>query len=106
MSNEKPIACSLGADDLGRRLEEISAVGAASLIAREDEGGRHILRFHSDAETRRRLEAIVAAEAECCSFLNLELTERVGELVLTLTAADAGRPVADELAAAFGPRAG
>jgi hypothetical protein len=36
------------------------------------------LRFRSDAATHKRLEEIVAAEAECCSFLGLELDEHGG----------------------------
>lgn len=101
MTNQKPIACSLGANDLQRRLDEIAEVGAAGLIARDIENGKHRLRFRSDPKTRRRLEEIVVAEAECCSFLDLELTERRGELVLILTAPEDGQAVADELAAAF-----
>lgn len=101
MTDPKPIACSLGANDLQRRLDEIAEVGAAGLIAHDTENGKQRLRFRSDARTRRRLEEIVAAEAECCSFLDLELTERGGELTLTLSAPGDGQTVADELAAAF-----
>jgi len=101
MTEAVPIACSLGASDLRQRLNEIAEVGAASLIERTVDGKRHLLRFHSDPETRRRLEVIVAAEAECCSFLELSLEERSGELVLSIGSPEDGRPVAEELAAAF-----
>ena len=101
MTDPKPIACSLGASDLQRRLDEIAEVGAASLIDCDTENGKHRLRFRSDPRTRRRLGAIVAAEAECCSFLDLELTERGDELTLTVTAPENGQAVATELAAAF-----
>jgi hypothetical protein len=101
MTDPKPIACTLGANDLQRRLDQIAEVGAAGLIAHDAENGKHRLRFRSDPKTRRRLDEIVAAEAECCSFLDLDLTERGGELVLTLTAPEDGRAVANELAAAF-----
>ena len=101
MTDPKPIACSLGTSDLQRRLEEIARVGAASLIDHEVENGKHTLRFRLDPTIRRRLEEIVTAEAECCSFLDLELTERERELVLTLTAPEEGQPLADGLAAAF-----
>ena len=101
MAEETPIACSLEADDLQRRLAAIAELGAESLIAREADGGRHLLRFRAEPETRRRLEAIVAAEAECCSFLELSLQERGEELVLSIAAPRGGRPIADELAAAF-----
>lgn len=101
MNDPKPIACSLGAEDLRRRLERVAAVGAAGLIDREDENGGHVLRFRSDPETRRGLREIVAAEAECCPFLDLELSEGGEEIVLTISAPPDGRLVADELAHAF-----
>lgn len=101
MTYPKPVACSLGVGDLQARLAEIAEVGAAGLIAHDEDGGRHTLRFRIDPMTRRRLEEIVAAEAECCSFLDLDLAEQGGEVVLTLAAPEAGQPVADELALAF-----
>jgi hypothetical protein len=99
---ELPVVCSLGPTDLEKRLADIVEVGAASLIARTSDGGRNLLRFHSDATTRQRLDAILAAEAACCAFLELSLSERAGELVLVIAAPEAGRELADGLAAAFG----
>jgi hypothetical protein len=101
MTGAIPIACSLGASDLQERLSEIAEIGAESLIERSTEDGRHLLRFRSDAETRRRLEAVVAAEEKCCSFLDLSLEEQGSQLVLMLSAPEDGQPVADELAATF-----
>ncbi|HYG95908.1 MAG TPA: hypothetical protein VD741_02255 [Solirubrobacterales bacterium] len=100
MTEALPIACSLSAGDLQRRLAAIANVGAESLIDHVTEEGRHLLRFRSDAGTRRRLEEIVAAEGECCSFLDLSLQERDGALVLSVAPPD-GQVVADELVAAF-----
>jgi hypothetical protein len=100
------IACSLGASDLRQRLSEIAEVGASSLIGRRVEDDRHLLRFRSAAETRRRLTAIVAAEEACCSFLDISLEERDGELLLSLGAPEGGQPVADALAAAFAGTSG
>lgn len=102
MNDEKPIACSLTADGLRGRLVEIAAVGAAGLLARESQAGKHVLRFQLDPETRRRLEEIVSAEEECCPFLGFELRERDGELILTIAAPEDGQAVADQLARAFG----
>lgn len=101
MTEELPIACTLNAGDLKQRLASIGEIGKESLIARTSEGGRHLLRFRSDAETFRRLEEIIAAEAACCSFLDLALEERGGELVLSVAAPQNGQAVADELAATF-----
>lgn len=102
MSKEEPVACSLSAGDLEQRMAEIAELGAESLIGRSHDGGRHLLRFRADLETRRRLEAIVTAEAACCAFLGLSLSQRGDELVLSIDAPEEGRDVSDGLAAAFG----
>jgi hypothetical protein len=101
MTDDTPVACSLGAGRLEQRLKAIAEIGAESLIAEATDGERHLLRFRSSPETHRRLEEIVAAEAECCSFLDLGLTEEGGELVLSIAAPAEGRPVAEELVKAF-----
>lgn len=101
MSEALPIACSLSAGDLKQRLAAIAEIGKESLIDQATERGQHLLRFRSDAATRKRLEEIVAAEAECCSFLVVALEERDGDLILSIAAPEDGQPVADELGAAF-----
>jgi hypothetical protein len=101
VTDPEPIACTLGEGDLRRRLDEIAALGAESLLGHEETGEGHVLRFRSDESTRRRLEKIVTAEAECCPFLELEIDERDQALLLALAAPGDGRAVADELARAF-----
>lgn len=101
MDKENPVACSLPASNLERRLADIAEIGADSLIDRHEDGGRHLLRFRRGATTCRRLEAIVAAEAECCSFLELSLSKEDDELVLSIEAPETAQAIADELAAAF-----
>jgi hypothetical protein len=101
MPDETPIACSLGAGDLEKRLAAIAEIGAESLIDRNAEGGQHRLRFRSDAGTRQRLERLVAAEAKCCAFLDLSLREEGDDLILSIAAPGDGQTVADELARAF-----
>lgn len=102
VTGSEPVACSLAADDLSRRLAAIAEIGADSLSGSDVDGGRHLLRFRADAGTRERLETIVAAEAECCSFLDLSLRADAGELVLSISAPEHAQPLADGLAAAFG----
>jgi hypothetical protein len=85
-SDETPIACSLRGRELEQRLDEITALAAESLLGQEADGDRQILRFRSDPETRRQLEALVAAEAECCSFLDFRLETGRGEIKLTVLA--------------------
>lgn len=102
MSEVRPVACSLGAAELERRITAIAEVGAASLVSRSMANGRHMLRFRAGGQTQRRLEEIVAAESECCSFLDLLLTEENDEIVLSIGAPDGGQETATGLAEAFG----
>jgi hypothetical protein len=102
MKDDTPMTCSLDVDRLERRLAAIVTIGATGLIAHDIDGSRHMLRFRASEETRRSLKAIVAAEAECCSFLDLSLSAQNDELVLSIVAPKDGQAVADELALAFG----
>jgi len=84
MTDDPPIACSLGADDFRQRLKEIATLSTESLTAHGTDGDAHVFRFRSDPETRRRLEDLVAAESECCPFLDLQLSQEGDELVLRM----------------------
>jgi hypothetical protein len=101
MAEELPVVCSLAAGELEARLAAIGAVGAEGLIEHRAEGGRHLLRFRADARTRERLEWIVAAEEECCAFLDLSLTQGCCDLRLTVAAPEAGQTTAAAFALAF-----
>ena len=101
MKNKIPIACSLGAGALEQRLAVIAEIGADGLLSRQAEDDRHLLRFRKDPATRQRLEEIIAAEAECCSFIDLSLQEEADELVLSIAATRDGQALADGLAGAF-----
>jgi hypothetical protein len=103
MSSETPIACSLDAAELDARRAEIAAVGTEALRSVDADG---TLRFRSDTETRRRLEAIVAAEAQCCSFLDMRLRPEGDELALTIVAPSGAEAAAQDLVDAFAGGAG
>jgi hypothetical protein len=99
---ELPIACSLSATDLERRQTELAELGRETLVhVRRGEGVAMVLRFARDRDTRKRLERVVAAEAECCAFLDLRIADDEG-LELTIDGPADAAPVIDELAAAFG----
>jgi hypothetical protein len=101
MTDHAPIACSLGAGELEQRLAAIAEIGADSLISRDVDDRRHLLRFRAGAANRIKLEEIVAAEEECCSFLDLSLADEGGELVLSIAAPEDSQALADDLARAF-----
>jgi hypothetical protein len=101
MSEELPLACSLEAGPLEKRLAAISELGEQSLLGSTVDRDRRVLRFRADANTRERLREIVAAEAECCAFLDLDLSEEDGAVVLTIAAPQGAGEMADGLAATF-----
>lgn len=103
MTKDIPMACSLDAGELEQRLAAIAEVGANNLISSDTADGSHLLRFPADTTTRRRLEDIVVAEAECCAFLDLSLSEEGDELHLSIGAPKDAQQIADELAGAFSP---
>jgi hypothetical protein len=102
MATDLPIACSLTAVEMPARLAEIAAIGRTSLLGVETGDGRATLRFREDAETWERLEAIVAAEADCCTFLAMTLGNEPEGIVLTIDPPAGAEPVMRGLVRAFG----
>lgn len=103
MTEDNPVvACSLAADELRARLDEIAAIGAAALLAAERRGKQRLLWFRKDPGVRARLERVVAAERRCCPFLELDLGADGDRLRLAISAPPEGQAAAAELAAAFG----
>jgi hypothetical protein len=100
MTEDLPIACSLGASQLPERLAEIAALSRDSFLADGPDG----LRFRGDEGTRTRLDALVAAESECCSFLSFDVRTDEGDLVLSIAAPPDAQGVADALIDAFAGR--
>ena len=98
METDAPIACSLSSDELPARLAELGAIGRDGLLSVSPDGALH---FRADSAMRVRLEAVIAAESRCCSFLNFDLREQASELVLTIGAPEGAEPLAFDLVDAF-----
>lgn len=97
---ELPLACSLDTSELPRRLEKMAAIGRTDLLAADVDGRRAVLSFRPAA--RERLAAIVAAEAECCPFLDMRLDSGTHAVATLAIEAPAGaEPVVQDLVAAF-----
>jgi hypothetical protein len=96
---ELPLACTLGPAEMRDRTAEMARIGGEALLAAASHGPRAELRFRPSA--RADVEAIVAAEAECCAFLAMDLREDDRELVLTINAPPGAEPVLDGLVSAF-----
>jgi hypothetical protein len=101
MSKPLPIACSLGAADLERRLAELRALGSDGLVSVSQAPGRAVLTFRPGAEIRERVPSAAAAEAECCAFLDFRVEQHGEATVLTVSAPDGGAEVVGELVAAL-----
>jgi hypothetical protein len=104
MSEPLPIACTLSASDLQARGEELRALGGDGFLDATQEEGRAVLRFRPDPSIRERVEAAVAAESECCAFLDFEVAHGEEATVLTISAPNGGAETVHELAAALAGR--
>lgn len=104
MSRPLPIACTLSATDLRARGEELRALGGDGLLDATEGEGRAVLRFRPDPSVRERVEAVVAAESDCCAFLQFEVAHDDDATVLTISAPNGGAEMVHELAAALAGR--
>ena len=77
------------------------ALGDDALIDSATQAARATLRFAAGVGIRDRVDAIVAAEADCCSFLNMAVSEGPDEVVLTIHAPEEAELVLAELVGAF-----
>jgi hypothetical protein len=95
---QQPLACTLEGAELGDRLRAWSEV-LPRASTRRTEDGRVVATYPKDAELLSRLRELIAAEANCCSFLDFRLEERPDAIVVELRLPD-GVPAS--LAGVFG----
>jgi len=96
---EIPIVCSLDAEGLSVRRDEIHALGPL-FRGRSADGAAVVLRF--DRAARETVADLTRRERECCPFFVFDLTEADGELRLRVTAPAEAAPVLEAFVAAFG----
>lgn len=101
MPSDLPIACSLSASEMSGRMAEIASLGRAAIVSADADGTHAVLRFRADHDIRRRLATVVAAEAECCAFLDLHLHDEPDATVLTIDGPPDAEPIVRELVSAF-----
>jgi hypothetical protein len=101
VATELPIACSLSADELPKRLAEMSALGDDALVDARTGPAHAELRFAARDGIRERVEAIVAAESQCCAFLAMAVVDEPDTVILTIDAPEGAELVLDELVSAF-----
>lgn len=76
------VACSLAAEDLQTRHREVAGLFSDGLIAADHYGDLLELRFRERYEPR--VQALAAAERECCPFMEIEVRRDGREIVLSL----------------------
>ena len=72
-ASTRALACTLTSVDQKTRLEEWRALRREALVSESEDGLVWTSLWRSDGDVRARLEALVAAEQECCPFLTFEL---------------------------------
>jgi hypothetical protein len=97
LPTQAPIACTLGPADFEERLEGARALGADALVGLEVAGRSALLRFDG---ARERVEELAAAEARCCSFLDLDVTPAGRPVELAIRAPEGAEPMMRSLVAA------
>jgi MerR family copper efflux transcriptional regulator len=79
------IACSLDATGQQARLAEwLDVLGEAVSREKTPNGARFT--FVADGRGEQRIRELAAAEHECCSFLEFDVTRSADQLVLSVTA--------------------
>lgn len=101
MPAELPIVCSLSATELPKRLAEMADLGRAALLDVRADGRCAQLRFAAGPGCRERVDAIVAAESECCAFLTMRVTDEPDAIVVTIDAPEGAELVIQELVESF-----
>jgi hypothetical protein len=94
---EPPIACTLSPAGYRRRTGALAALAATALRSREAITGGQRLVFADTAGTERDLRAAIAAEEQCCAFLEMHLSRTSQGLVIDITGPPDAQGVIAEL---------
>jgi hypothetical protein len=94
---EQPIACTLSAADYAARAQDTGELAARALRSCQPISDGTRLIFDADPQTERDLRQVIAAEAQCCAFLRMELRTEADTLVLDVTGPADAQPIIAEL---------
>jgi hypothetical protein len=90
MPHETPIACTLTTEDRRARIATARELGERALVGLEVRGRRARLRFQGE---RDGIDALVAAESECCGFFEFATTRKGEETELEIRTPEGGVPL-------------
>lgn len=97
-----PLACTLGPDDGPARMRRWQALAEKGHPSARRGGHRLEVRYQAQPGVRDELEALAAAERDCCSFVAWEVTQDGPEAVLRVTAEPSAPGDVAPIAALFG----
>lgn len=83
-----PIACTLGPSEGAERLAEWRDLGTTAGLGRIRSTGHITLRFADIAGVDAALRRLVAAERDCCAFVDWELVRSDDEWQVTIYGTD------------------
>jgi hypothetical protein len=85
-----PIACTLGPSEGAQRVTDWTTLGNDAGLGRERTTGRVVVRFRDLPGIGAELDRLVAAERECCGFLDWQLQRTVDEWQVVITGTEDG----------------
>ena len=88
---ELPIACTLEPAQQAERAELARRIGARAMIAWAETGRGASMRFKAEAEAD--LRSLIAAESQCCAFLEFDLRRDGEDLLLAVEGPEEARPL-------------
>jgi len=83
---ELPVACTLGVNDGPARLQRWQHLHQVAAPTVQLTDGELEVRYQPGSEIMDQLQALVADERECCTFVSWAVTEEGGQPVLRITA--------------------
>ena len=92
---DRPIACTLAPDGISARLALIETLAADGVLDRTQTASGMRVRLRDTPDIEQRTRELIAAESQCCAFLDFDLGREDGDLVLNISGPQAARPVID-----------
>lgn len=80
----EPVACTLGAKDGGQRLARWSALSTRGAPSVGREADTLVVVYPAGEGVAEELEALAAAERQCCSFAGWEVEQDTNRVVLRI----------------------
>lgn len=87
MTERETLACTLSGPELGERIQNWSRV-ASRATSRLVEKDRIVATYPRDNDLLQQLRKLIAAEADCCPFMQFTIKERPHEFEVELRVPD------------------